>query len=421
MRERELRRLFLGLAAAAIPGDFIVAGCGGVTTDSSDHTGLGSTGGEAGSPNFVGRPATQTGGAPQFLGSTGGVPMFLGGGQMGYAPGGTPVYVGSGGYPTYPGSTGGLPVTGGYPNNFGAGGALITGGRAAIDAGPFPIEASTPDAQPIDWCPTNTGVFCQVHCIALTPDAGDPSDCQSLCGPNAGLKTCEWIDLGSQTYARCLPDCTGRRPPGLVESHVVTDGALRGYFEEMARLEAASVPAFRVLGRELRAHGAPRSLLLAARRAAQDEVRHTRMGKLLAERFGGRYVRPEIAKRPLRSIEEIATDNAVEGCVRETFGAMMATWQSRSASDPIVRRIMRRVAVDETRHAALALRVAEWANRQLDAAARHRVRAARRGAAEQVMRELVYEPTPALYAIAGVPRAQDARRLAAVLSERLWS
>jgi hypothetical protein len=132
-------------------------------------------------------------------------------------------------------------------------------------------------------------------------------------------------------------------------------------------------------------------------------------------------VRPEIAKRPLRSIEEIATDNAVEGCVRETFGAMMATWQSRSASDPIVRRNMRRVAVDETRHAALALRVAEWANRQLDAAARHRVRAARRGAAEQVMRELAYEPTPALYAIAGVPRSQDARRLAAVLSERLWS
>jgi hypothetical protein len=188
----------------------------------------------------------------------------------------------------------------------------------------------------------------------------------------------------------------------------------------MSRLEAASVPAFRVLARELRAHGAPRSLIRAARRAARDEIRHARMGKLLAERYGGGYVRPRIEAHALRSVEAIATDNAVEGCVCETFGALLATWQGRAATDPVVRRIMRSVAVDETRHAALNLRVAAWADRKMDAAAQARVRAARKTAAERVLGEASYEPSPALVAIAVVPRSHDARRLAAAMVG-LWS
>jgi hypothetical protein len=39
----------------------------------------------------------------------------------------------------------------------------------------------------------------------------------------------------------------------------------------------------------------------------------------------------------------------------------------------------------------------------------------------EVMRELGVEPTPALASIAGVPSGRDARRLAAILTERLWS
>src|SRR5204862_5482346 len=124
--------------------------------------------------------------------------------------------------------------------------------------------------------------------------------------------SCTPFTRDGHAYIRCLPECTGRRPPGLVDAPLVADGALRAYFQEMSRLEAASVPAFRVLARELRAHGAPRSLIRAARRAARDEIRHARLGKLLAERFGGHYVRPRIALLPLRSVEAIATDNAVE-------------------------------------------------------------------------------------------------------------
>jgi hypothetical protein len=192
------------------------------------------------------------------------------------------------------------------------------------------------------------------------------------------------------------------------------------YFQEMARLEAASVPAFRRLGRELRLHGAPPTFLRAARRAARDEVVHTRLGRKLAERFGGTYVPPRIKRQPTRSLEELAIDNAVEGCVRETFGAVIATWQARAATDAIVQAVMQRVAVDETRHAAIAIRVAEWTHRHLSTAARRRVLDARRTAAEDVSREVRCHPSAELVAIAGVPLRKEAESLARAMTERLW-
>jgi hypothetical protein len=82
---------------------------------------------------------------------------------------------------------------------------------------------------------------------------------------------------------------------------------------------------------------------------------------------------------------------------------------------------MRSVAVDETRHAALNLRVAAWADRKMDVAARARVRAARRAAAERVLAESSYQPSPTLIAIAGVPPSHEARRLAVAMMEHLWS
>lgn len=363
--------------------------------------------------NFTGKYAT--GGVPGFFGSTGGfaggtggVPALLGAGTVGYYPsGGAPGYVGrasSGGVQAASGGASGAPDA-----------AVATGGNSPV------LDAGAPDSGLPDYC-TSGGAVCRTYCIRTGPVPDDASDCRPECGiPTTGLGSCSRFTIDGQNYLRCTPDCTGRRPPGLDPTTMLVDGALRAYFEEMSRLEAASVPAFRILARELRAHGAPRSLVRAARRAARDEVRHTRMGKRLAERFGGRYVPPRVEPRPLRTIEALAADNAVEGCVRETFGAMIATWQSRAASDRVVRRIMRRVAVDETRHAALALRVAAWADRKLDDAARQRVKQARRDAVAQVMRELAYRPSAALFSLAGVPTSDDARRLATVLDEQLWS
>jgi hypothetical protein len=63
-----------------------------------------------------------------------------------------------------------------------------------------------------------------------------------------------------------------------------------------------------------------------------------------------------------RSLEQLAVENAVEGCVRETYGALLATWQARAAAEPRVRAMMAAVAVDETRHAQLAWDLDAWRN-----------------------------------------------------------
>lgn len=405
MRERELRRFFLGLAAAATPFELGAVSCGGTVTDGSTRAAVDSTGGTGGVPTYVGRAE---------MGGTGGHPVFVGntGGYQG--TGGYPFPPGTGGYPFAPGAGGAL-ETGGYPFTLGIGGTWGYGGNTGVDSGTPPIDAGVDARDAADPCSVPG---CDVFCVPA-PDA-PLANCASICGETA-VVSCEPVNATSpQPLFRCFLGCA-RRPEGLADAAITATDAVRAYFQEMSRLEAASVPAFRVLARELRAHGAPRSLIRAARRAARDEIRHARMGKLLAERFGGHYVRPNIRKHVLRSVEAIALDNAVEGCVRETFGALLATWQAKAATDPVVRRIMRSVAVDETRHAALNVRVARWADRQMDAAARQRIRSARKAAGEQVLREAAYEPSPTLAAIAGVPRSGDARRLAAVMNEKLWA
>ena len=81
--------------------------------------------------------------------------------------------------------------------------------------------------------------------------------------------------------------CTGRRPAGLAAESELRSGHPAGLlFAAAARLEAASVPAFAHLARELRAHGAPLTLVDGALQARRDEVRHTRQMRALARRFG---------------------------------------------------------------------------------------------------------------------------------------
>src|SRR6185295_13862649 len=123
---------------------------------------------------------------------------------------------------------------------------------------------------------------------------------------------------GDNLHVTCQFNCgVGRRPPGLEEPKA--SAGLGAYFSAMAQLEAASVDAFRILRRELSGHRLPRKLDRAMRRAARDEVRHARRIRALGRRFGGAYVPPAIERRPARSLEAIAIDNAVEGCVRETY------------------------------------------------------------------------------------------------------
>jgi hypothetical protein len=193
------------------------------------------------------------------------------------------------------------------------------------------------------------------------------------------------------------------------------------YFAQLSELEAASVDAFLILGRDLRAHGAPKRLVKATGRAARDEVRHARATRALARRSGGKPQPLPRARAPRRSLEAIAYENAVEGCVRETFGALLATRQADAATDPLVRAAMKRISRDETRHAALSWQVQRWLETRLDAEARARVARARNAAALELLEAVRTETTPGFAERIGLPAAPLAYQLATELASALWS
>jgi hypothetical protein len=248
------------------------------------------------------------------------------------------------------------------------------------------------------------------RCSLVLPSGSDPYT--QVCCDGVQLE-CPELDTGEESVG-------GRRPAGLRVARATAGAALGQHFARLAHLEAASIDAFVRLADELRAHDAPARLRDAALRSAEDERSHAAVTGRLARRFGGE-VRPVVID-PIaaRTLEEIARENAIEGCVRETFGAAVATWQAHAAGDLRIRAAMRRIAVDETRHAELAFAVARWAEPRLDRAARRRVREARANAAHELARGVDREVSPALITRAGLPPRAIATRLVAQMSAELW-
>jgi hypothetical protein len=141
----------------------------------------------------------------------------------------------------------------------------------------------------------------------------------------------------------------------------------------------------------------------------------------MARRFGGSAPAPRVRAMPLRPLSEVALDNAVEGCVRETFGALVAHRQALTAKDPVIAAELRTIAGDETRHAALSWEVHEWASRRLSRRERAELRSAQ-AAAVRALREECAEPIEAPVAEqAGMPQADEAVTLVDALQSALWS
>ncbi|MEO8705636.1 MAG: ferritin-like domain-containing protein [Kofleriaceae bacterium] len=206
--------------------------------------------------------------------------------------------------------------------------------------------------------------------------------------------------------------CAGRRPQDFANA-ASGPATVDTWLAEQGRLEAASVIAFVELAGELAAHGAPERLVRACRRAARDEARHAR-----ACHGSAAVARPQ---RAPRSIEELATDNAIEGQVRETWGAVTAAWQARVAGDTEIRALMRGIAPDELRHAELSGELATWYASRLSDAANARVAAAKRCAIEELDRA-VTSPVPAeLVECAGLPSAVASAQLLAGLRATVWA
>ncbi len=208
------------------------------------------------------------------------------------------------------------------------------------------------------------------------------------------------------------PCPVARRTSGAGESRTAMQG-VGGYFARAARLEAASVPAFMRLHDELRALRAPVSLLRRTKRAAKQEASHARTMSRLAKRFGqaSHPERRDAPRRPLRDAAAIAIENAAEGCVRETFGAVFACFMAHMSTDANVRGAMTRIAQDELDHAVLARAVSRWLEPHLTPEERRAVCDARRAALHALRVEMSEPASEVVMASAGAPSPSQARAL----------
>jgi hypothetical protein len=235
--------------------------------------------------------------------------------------------------------------------------------------------------------------------------------------------TGEIEELSSEEVSRSEQACVGRRPEGLCEVSWRSSQPQREQAEFLARsahLEDASVLAFERLARELRELGAPYELVRDAERARADEIRHARVMTAMARARGAQVPAAKVLEAGPRTLESMALENAVEGCVFETFGAVLGAWQAMAATDDELRAEMGPIAEDELRHASLSHRIHAWAMAELDAAARDRVKRSISKPVDELTARTPGYATEARLAL-GLPSREQRAALLRELSSNVWT
>lgn len=265
----------------------------------------------------------------------------------------------------------------GLPPNIVAVGCTL----ALADSNGQPIEGGMPPCQLLE------GQGCRGGAYDDAADGGAAFECAPCLGP------------------------VGRRTVGLRPLVPRAGSPLAVFFARAAHDEAAAITAFERMRDELETHGAPRALVRAAERAVRDERRHARMMERWAASFGGVVRWPRIDRPRPRGFGAMVRENAVEGCVHETFAALLATWQAAHARDRRLAATFAQLAADETRHAALAWSFAAWAEPRLSPRARASLRRARLRALDELRHAAGFEPSDVFVRDVGLPSAAAARAL----------
>lgn len=265
-------------------------------------------------------------------------------------------------------------------SHFGAVGTKCAAG--STDAG-IPVRAVDGGFEvglfgPTDVCPgPQHGSAEALHFVRVAPDASVTFSSNALSVHAADA---------ARPGVECRYPSRGRMFDGFVD--LPPEASLRDYHLRAYRQEAAAALAFDHLACELEAHEAPADLIAAARRAAEDERRHARSFRHEAERLAStasrREVRDERDERDeraasaaassrdeevaavgapdpaIRPLEVLLRENAIEGCVHETYAAAVATYQAAHAPTARLRAVFEAIAEDECAHAALAHRIHAW-------------------------------------------------------------
>jgi hypothetical protein len=145
---------------------------------------------------------------------------------------------------------------------------------------------------------------------------------------------------------------------------------LAAHWRENGSKEHASIAAFAQLTLDLLTVGAPARLVMAAQRAAADEVRHAEQCYSVAKSIDGRdespapfpeaHTRRELSSsRPL-ALARIAVDALADGALNEGVASRLLARLGRSCHDPRLGRLLRDMAADEARHARDSWDLVEW-------------------------------------------------------------
>jgi hypothetical protein len=292
---------------------------------------------------------------------------------------------------------------------------LLLGASLLVGASGCPC----PDGHVEDEAHVTRAMFeAQINTCLASDDA-----CNQLCRavfelqPEAAIEACVITGLDAKSavvavkYYEPVECIGGRRPGGFVEPGCRSRAAGE-WLARIATVEAASITAFARLVRALERFGAPARPIAAARDAILDEIVHARLTARLARRLGATIEVPVIARTDEPTLEQLALENAVEGQVAETFGALLATCQGQLATDPAVRAVFTQIAIDETRHAALAHELARWFDTAVDGETRLAIAKARREAAATIVDQFDVHLSATDRALLGIPDV-DLLRIAA--------
>lgn len=261
------------------------------------------------------------------------------------------------------------------------------------------------------------GVGPACNAISETPDAYyystplTPIGC-SIMPPGRMYSVTRSGAVASTPIGMATP-CVGRRPVGLVSVTSPSTSPLGDYYASIAHLEGAAVLAFQVMECELKRFGAPAELQLRAQQARLDEERHYDQMAALARREGTSVPCVRAAPGDERSLLEAALENAIEGCVREAWGALSAHYQAATAAEAEARQLWHDIATDESEHAELSLALHDWFMLQLTPDEQQRVEAAMQQARLDLRAELLLGtgPHPAVAHHAGAPQPACAAAL----------
>lgn len=239
------------------------------------------------------------------------------------------------------------------------------------------------------------------------------------------LVSCEVEYTAIHSPYTCPKPVAGRLPNGvqLKNGEVATQSSvniLGQYLAGMAAMETAAITAFEYLTRELEAYDAPEALIACAREAVVEETRHAEMTGLLSASYGAEVSEVQVDDFCLRSLYEIALENAVEGCVNETFAAACGLWQSESAELEVFRQVIAHITEEEMGHAKLSWDIHQWVMPQLSEREQEQIRVAQIEAIEHLVVDFKQESNPELQKAFGLPTRDDAARLFTQLKESVW-